>query len=248
MQNETECILIEDTKDFILFTVRRFIDNKDIENEILKKYKSLFDFKVNKIKRLNRIDTVNSIHFKYENQLLYFVDCEDNKNFAEFYNKFVKPTETIDMQRQKIETLLECFINDLRCIIYNEGYDMILKKIQSFIKTHKWDIQIIPHYFAMGMLYGRPLNLLLNRIYSYKDLLEEKVKGFSFEEWDAKRTIKDIENLDMKTAELFEKVSSKNEEDIAKFLDEYFKWVVKVSEKTCNDLAELVKANNIKFN
>lgn len=248
MYDNSESILIENTKDFILFIIRRFINNKDVERELFKQFKSSFDLRISKIKKLNRMDSVRSIHFRYTNQKLYFINDHQNKEFVNLYNKHIKPNEPIEKQKERIGVLLQCFIEDLRSIVYNNGYLLILNKIKEFIATHKWEIEPIPHYFGLGKLYGKKLDNILNNIYFYRDLLEERVEGFSFNEWDKERALKDVENLDMKTIDSFNKISSKSEEDIVVFLNSYFSWAISTSEKTCNDLVELVKVNDIKFN
>lgn len=246
--SDSEFILVENSKDFILFTIRRFFDDKDIERELFKKYKPSFDLRISKVKKLNRMDTIRSIHFRYMNQKLYFINDKVTKESVVLYNKVMKPNETIDKQKERVEILLQCLIEDLKSIVYNHGYYLILNKMKEFVKTHDWDIEFIPHYFALGKLYGKKLDHVLNNIYIYRDLLEENVKGFSFAEWDKERALEDIKTLDIKTIEAFNNVSSKKEEDIAAFLRSYFEWAIILSEKTCNDLANLVKDNNIKFN
>lgn len=242
-------ILIKNSKDFLIYLIRQSCEDREEEELILKEYLPKFESKISKIKNTNYNKVISSNTFQYKKSKLYFIESKKGLECIDEYNKNIKNTESKELQIKRITKYLSTLIIDLGFMLYPRGYNLIRSKFNDIIKGLELEINEIDfifYYHDIAAKYGEKIDYGLNIIYSYKDLLE-KIKDFSFDDWNKRRAQADV----MITVNYFtEKYTKLNTDQVRtlEFFEEYFKLTVGFLEKGAEELFKLIEDNNIKFN
>ncbi len=242
-------IPIKNSKDFLIYLIRQSFDDKEGEELILKEYLPKFESQISKIKNTNYKKAISSNAFQYKKSKLYFIESIKSLECIDEYNKNVRNTESKELQIKRITKYLSTLIIDLGFMLYPKGYNLIRYKFNDIIKGLNLEINesdFVIYYHHIAANYGEKIDHGLNIIYSYKDLLE-KIKDFSFEDWNKRRAQADV----IITVDYFkQKYAGLNNDQVRtlEFFEEYFKLTVGFLERGAEELFKVIEDNNIKFN
>lgn len=245
--NDLQIIPFTTSEDYLLNAIRKVFNDETIEKELLAEFVPQFDKHIEKIKQLPDKILNNCRTFKYKDSKLYYIECKDN--IIEEYVEQVRDTESKADQLKRLRAYIEMLRGDLCEIVYPRAYTFIEHRLNILSEGMSLDINthfLQQHHYHLWNMYGEKLEHFLNLLYSYRDLLDG-VKDFSFVRWDLHRALKDANAI----SEHFEnKCKNVYGEEVfkIKFFEDYFQFIIQLIENSCNELFQITKDNNIKFN
>ena len=230
-----EYISVTNAKEFILFMVREIVDEKELEDVVLKEFEDIFSTLIDGIYKLSIDDEIKTYQFKYGNSVLSYTD--NSLEHKELFKTLIKETDKFEDRQKHFFNMMKFLAGGLRTIRFNRGANFIASILSNFKYVDGFNPQIeVELSLHTNELYAEKLHILLIRMYEYCSSLDG-VDGFCVREWDRKRAEIDA---------IFHRANVKDSKDNMDYLNKYFESLITAMERNCAELEYMV--SKLKFN